>query len=89
LFKQIAQLKNAAPTAAPGGAAGAVPTPQAKVAAPTATQVALKLLKEKGIKGFFQGGTATLVRDVSFSSIYFPLFAILNSKVKSLILNEI
>jgi len=46
----------------------------------TATEVAINIFKTKGIKGFFHGGTATLVRDVSFSAVYFPLFAILNQK---------
>lgn len=51
------------------------------VAAPTATQIAMKVFKQKGFLGFYQGGTATLVRDVFFSSIYFPLFAYFNAKV--------
>jgi hypothetical protein len=33
----------------------------AKVATPTATQVAMQVFREKGFMGFFQGGTATLV----------------------------
>lgn len=51
-------------------------------AAPTATQIAIKVFKQKGFLGFYQGGTATLVRDVFFSSIYFPLFAYFNSTGK-------
>lgn len=47
----------------------------------TATEVAMKVFREKGFKGFFHGGTATLTRDVTFSAIYFPLFAILNAQV--------
>ena len=50
----------------------------------TATQIAMDIFRKKGIKGFFHGGTATLARDVSFSAVYFPLFAILNQKVKIL-----
>jgi solute carrier family 25 glutamate transporter 18/22 len=45
--------------------------------------VATKIFKEKGLKGLYQGGTATLVRDVSFSAMYFPLFAYFNSQVKT------
>lgn len=52
------------------------------VAGPTATQVALKVFREKGFKGFYQGGTATLARDVFFSAMYFPLFAFFNSQGK-------
>ena len=48
----------------------------------TATQIAMDIFRKKGIKGFFHGGTATLARDVSFSAVYFPLFAILNQKVE-------
>ena len=53
----------------------------------TATEVAMKVFKEKGIRGFFHGGTATFARDVTFSSVYFPLFAILNEKASNFILN--
>ena len=81
---------NAAPAAAAVGAsAGGAPTaaaaaaaPVAKAKAPTATEVAMKVFKQKGFLGFYQGGTATLVRDVFFSALYFPLFAYFNSKVK-------
>lgn len=48
---------------------------------PTATEVAMKVYKEKGFFGFYKGGAATLTRDVFFSAIYFPLFAFFNSKV--------
>ncbi len=54
----------------------------------TATQIAMDIFKTKGIKGFFHGGTATLARDVSFSAVYFPLFAILNQKVNILYLYD-
>lgn len=50
--------------------------------APTATQIALKVFKEKGFFGFYKGGAATLTRDVFFSAMYFPLFAFFNSKGK-------
>lgn len=70
---RVATLK--AGQAAAGQAAAAV-------AAPTATQIAMQVFKQKGFLGFYQGGTATLVRDVFFSSIYFPLFAYFNAKGK-------
>ncbi len=54
-----------------------------QAAAPTATQIAFAVFKQKGFLGFYQGGTATLVRDVTFSAIYFPLFAFFNQKVSS------
>lgn len=44
----------------------------------TATKIALKLFKEKGIIGLYKGISATMLRDVSFSVVYFPLFATLN-----------
>merc|ERR1712179_213553 len=37
-----------------------------------------KLLAEKGIFGLYKGLGATGLRDVSFSIVYFPLFANLN-----------
>lgn len=57
---------------------------QAKLAGKTipkvsATQLTMQLFKEKGIFGLYKGLGATMLRDVSFSVIYFPLFATLNS----------
>lgn len=59
-----------------GSTAGSAP-----LKVPTATEVAMKVYKEKGFFGFYKGGAATLTRDVFFSAIYFPLFAFFNSKV--------
>lgn len=57
---------------------------QAKLAGKTvpktsATQIASQLFKEKGIFGLYKGIGATALRDVSFSMVYFPLFATLNA----------
>ena len=45
----------------------------------SATQITLDLLRSKGIFGLYRGIGATGLRDVSFSIVYFPLFANLNS----------
>lgn len=44
----------------------------------SASQLALRLFREKGIAGLYKGIGATMARDVSFSVVYFPLFATLN-----------
>lgn len=45
----------------------------------SATAITLELLRTKGIIGLYKGVGATMLRDVSFSIIYFPLFAHLNA----------
>ena len=45
----------------------------------SALGITKELLKSKGIFGLYKGTAATMMRDVSFSICYFPLFANLNS----------
>jgi len=70
------QLQDAGRAQATMAAEGAGGAAAKKV---TATSITIKLLKEKGIVGLYKGSTATLLRDVSFSAVYFPLFAHLNA----------
>ena len=44
----------------------------------SATELAIGLFRQHGILGLYKGTGATMLRDVSFSVIYFPLFATLN-----------
>lgn len=46
---------------------------------PSALKVATDLLKTRGIAGLYKGMSATMLRDVSFSIVYFPLFAHLST----------
>jgi len=46
---------------------------------PSAFRVACDLVKQKGFGGLYKGISATMLRDVSFSVVYFPLFAHLSS----------
>ncbi|XP_069327969.1 mitochondrial glutamate carrier 1 [Eulemur rufifrons] len=62
--------------AAQGGAQASVEAPAAP--RPTATQLTRELLRSRGIAGLYKGLGATLLRDVPFSVVYFPLFANLN-----------
>ncbi|XP_067121084.1 mitochondrial glutamate carrier 1-like isoform X1 [Centruroides vittatus] len=67
------QLQDAGRIAAKGAAEGET------VLATSATAIALNLVKTRGILGLYRGTAATMLRDVNFSVVYFPLFAHLNS----------
>jgi len=45
----------------------------------SATRLAMNLIATKGITGLYKGYSATLLRDVTFSVVYFPLFARINA----------
>jgi hypothetical protein len=47
----------------------------------SATSLALQLVRERGIFGLYKGIGATAARDITFSVVYFPLFAHLNAIV--------
>ncbi|KAI1888542.1 hypothetical protein AGOR_G00186240 [Albula goreensis] len=75
-----AQRPITVPAPAPSLAA-APPTPAqpAPPPRPSATGITLELLRTRGLAGLYRGAGATLLRDVPFSMIYFPLFANLNA----------
>lgn len=66
------QMQDAGRVAAQAIAAGK------QVVKTSASQLAWGLFKKHGIVGLYKGTGATMLRDVSFSVIYFPLFATLN-----------
>ncbi|KAF4533466.1 hypothetical protein B566_EDAN001195 [Ephemera danica] len=70
------QLQDAGRVAAAAKLAGSNASVVPKV---SATSIALELFRSKGILGLYKGTAATMLRDVSFSVVYFPLFARLNS----------
>ncbi len=47
----------------------------------SATRLAVDLVRQKGIFGLYKGMGATALRDVTFSVMYFPLFARFDSLV--------
>lgn len=47
----------------------------------TAIELITKILKTEGFTGLYRGLSSTLARDVTFSMMYFPLFAHLDSLV--------
>jgi len=69
------QLQDAGRVAAQLKAAGQSTAHLPKISALSVTK---DLLKTKGIFGLYKGTGATMLRDVSFSMVYFPLFANLN-----------
>ncbi|KAK2841969.1 hypothetical protein Q5P01_012169 [Channa striata] len=77
------QAPTPAQAATPGPASSLMgPPPQARPTPPTrpsATAITVELLKTRGLAGLYRGAGATLMRDVPFSMIYFPLFANLNA----------
>ncbi|XP_063120142.1 mitochondrial glutamate carrier 1 isoform X3 [Rattus norvegicus] len=73
---QRKMLAAQAQLATQGGGQPSVEAPAAP--RPTATQLTRDLLRNHGIAGLYKGLGATLLRDVPFSIVYFPLFANLN-----------
>ncbi|XP_034079252.1 mitochondrial glutamate carrier 1 isoform X1 [Gymnodraco acuticeps] len=70
------------PAAAPGPAPTLIAPPPPRPSPPpraSAMGITAELLKTKGLAGLYRGAGATLMRDVPFSMIYFPLFAHLNA----------
>jgi solute carrier family 25 glutamate transporter 18/22 len=56
---------------------------------PSAMKTFLSIVRKRGFLGLYQNGfTSTMLRDVSFSVVYFPLFAHLSSLGHSLVLNK-
>ncbi|KAB1251410.1 p53-induced death domain-containing protein 1 [Camelus dromedarius] len=76
LAAQKKMLAAQAQLSAQGGTRPSVEAPAAP--RPTAIQLTRDLLRSRGLAGLYKGLGATLLRDVPFSIVYFPLFANLN-----------
>lgn len=66
------QMQDAGRVASTAGAKGGAPKM-------SALSLTMGIIKQKGILGLYKGTSATMLRDVSFSVCYFPLFANLNA----------
>ena len=74
-LNSILFLQDAGRVAAAAKASGSSTANIPKISALSITK---ELLRTKGILGLYRGTRATMLRDVSFSVCYFPLFANLN-----------
>uniref|UniRef100_A0A8C2G2G6 Mitochondrial glutamate carrier 2 n=1 Tax=Cyprinus carpio TaxID=7962 RepID=A0A8C2G2G6_CYPCA len=75
---RLAAQRTVAASASASASAAAQPGTNAPPRS-SATRITLELLKTRGLRGLYKGAGATLMRDVPFSMIYFPLFANLNA----------
>ncbi|KAF5894230.1 mitochondrial glutamate carrier 1-like, partial [Clarias magur] len=80
------QLQDAGRLAAQRSVSASAPAASSSLESPhqaavrrSATAITLELLRTQGLRGLYKGTGATLLRDVPFSMIYFPLFANFNA----------
>ncbi|KAM9815295.1 mitochondrial glutamate carrier 1 [Syngnathus typhle] len=76
--RKVTPAQATAPGSAPSLVAPQPPRPSPALRT-SATSITAELLRTRGLAGLYRGAGATLMRDVPFSMIYFPLFANLNA----------
>lgn len=82
--RRMMQMGHASSAPASLAVGGGSSSNSASKSRPSASRLALGMLREHGVRGLFKGYSSTMLRDVTFSAFYFPLFANFNRMVSQI-----